>query len=271
MSNVLGAISLFKKGDPKKLDIFYEIFKKDPKKFMDEISQALDTEKFSFRECSLLAQFFMKQEVYDISVKLYELLISIEERLEKQIEKENDSAKKDKLERYKERMEFSLGRDYNDLCVTYMNMKDIDNAKKMILKAYDEDVKHQKLFQAALMPAYRNLSLILIWEAEEFYKQQNYFPSFLMAWISIELSIRRLWFSLLEKRGYSNNKKEWLGKLDIGVIVENLYLVGELSDEIPLIDTFRGKRNDIIHATGLAPTRGETKKAIEVAYALHSK
>ena len=88
MPDVLGAISLFKKHDPNVLVTFYEIFQKDPEKFMDKISQALKNEKFTFRECSLLALQFMKIGQFDVSVELYKRLIVLEEELEKQIEKE---------------------------------------------------------------------------------------------------------------------------------------------------------------------------------------
>ena len=65
---------------------------------------------------------------------------------------------------------------------------------------------------------------------------------------------------------------KWLGRLDIGIIVEVLHLVDELTEkEKTDIDNLRGRRNDMIHATGATPTEGETKRVIDLAFLLHSK
>jgi len=75
----------------------------------------------------------------------------------------------------------------------------------------------------------------------------------------------------LDKKGYTPKQKKSLSRLDIGIIVENLFLVGILTTEKSQIDTFRGKRNNIIHATGVAPTNGETENAIKLANLLYKK
>lgn len=272
MSVIEHAIGLFKQNDDKAFEILEKLFKKDPRTFIQELSGAIDAQKLRFNECSVIAAIFHRLKKNDISLEIYRLLITKEEDLEKQIEKQNDTEVKKKLMAFKAGMVFSLGRDYNDLGITYVEVGDKDKAKDMILKAYNEDIKHQKLHQAALMPAYKNLSLILIWEARIFYDKKEFFPSFLMAWISVELSLMRMWFRILVKRKYSNTKMKWLGRLDIGIIAEVLHLVNELTEkEKTDIDNLRGRRNDMIHATGATPTEGETSRVVDLAFLLHSK
>ncbi|MCK4481736.1 hypothetical protein KAU55_00810 [Candidatus Bathyarchaeota archaeon] len=266
------AIRLFRKKEKKAFQIFEEAFRKDSSTFLQELSNALDTQKLRFDECSVIAATFHRLGKTAISIEIYKFLVSKEENFERQIEKQDNPEVKKKLMALKDRMVFSLGRDYNDLGITYVEIGDKDKAKDMILKAYNEDVKHQKWHQAALMPAYRNLSLILIWEAKIFYDKKEFFPSFLMAWISIELNLMRMWFKTLVERSYSNTKMKWLGRLDIGIIVETLYLIGKLTiEEKNDIDSLRGRRNDIIHATGATPTEGEITRVMNLAFLLHSK
>lgn len=266
------AIALFRKREEKAFELLAELFGEDSGGFLQKLSEFIDTRKLRFDECSTIAAIFHSKNRNDISVGVYKLLISKEENLLKIIEKETDPEKKRKLQSFASEMVFSLGRDYNDLGITYVEIGDKDKAKDMILKAYNEDVTHQKLHQAALMPAYRNLSLILIWEAGIFYDNKEFFPSFLMAWISIELSLMRIWFKILRERNYSNQKMKWLGRLDIGIIAETLYLLNRLTEgEKTDIDNLRGRRNDIVHATGSTPTEGETKRALDLALLLHSK
>lgn len=272
MSETGQAIKLFKKKEKKAFQIFEEAFRKDSSTFLQELSNALDAQKLRFDECSLIAATFHRLGKNDISIEIYKFLVSKEENFERQIEKQDNPEVKKKLMALKDRMVFSLGRDYNDLGITYVEIGDKDKAKDMILKAYNEDVKHQKWHQAALMPAYRNLSLILIWEAKIFYDKKEFFPSFLMAWISVELNLMRIWFKTLVERNYSNTKMKWLGRLDIGIIVETLYLIGKLTNEEKNnLDSLRGRRNDMIHATGVTPTEGETKRVMKLAFLLHSK
>lgn len=266
------ALALFKQKDNKGFELLEENFKRNPSVFLQELSDVIKAQKLRFDECSTIAAIFHRLKKNNISIEIYKLLISMEENLEKQIKREKDPEAKKKLISFKAGMAFSLGRDYNDLGITYVEVGDKDNAKDMILKAYNEDVKHQKLHKAALMPAYKNLSLILIWEAKIFFDKKECFPSFLMGWVSVELSLMRIWFKTLLERNYSDNKIKWLGRLDIGVIIESLYLVDKLTDEEKTdIDTLRGRRNDIIHATGATPTEGESRRVIDLAFLLHSK
>jgi len=82
----------------------------------------------------------------------------------------------------------------------------------------------------------------------------------------------RMGCKMLVEREYSNTKIKWLGRLDIGIIIEVLYLADELTDkEKTDIDNLRGRRNDVIHATGATPTEGETRRAMDLALLLHSK
>jgi len=37
------------------------------------------------------------------------------------------------------------------------------------------------------------------------------------------------------------------------------------------VTVFDEKRNDVIHATGVAPSKGEAEKMIKLAYTLHDK
>jgi hypothetical protein len=272
MSATEQAIAFFRQEDKKAFELFEEVFRKDSGTFLQELSVAIDAQRLRFDECSTIAAIFHSLGKNDVSIEIYKLLISKEEDLEKQIEMENDPEVKKKLIAFKDGMGFSLGRDYNDLGITYVEVGEKDKAKDMVLKAYNEDVEHQKLHQAVLMPAYRNLSLILIWEARIFYDKTEFFSSFLMAWISVELSLMRIWFKALVKRGYSNTKISWLGRLDIGIVIEALYLLAKLTDQEKTdIDCLRGRRNDVIHATGATPTEGETRRIIDLALSLHSK
>lgn len=139
-------------------------------------------------------------------------------------------------------------------------------AKKYILKAFDLDVRHRKS-EAVLLPAYRNLSWILINEAEEYNRNNDYFPAFLLSWISIELSLRRLWAEFCQKKSYNG---KWLSRLGIRYRIEVLSFLGIIDSVENDVRTTWGRRNDIMHATGETPTRGETTRCIETASKLAS-
>lgn len=149
----------------------------------------------------------------------------------------------------------------NNFSLVLLQTGRIKEAKKFILRAYDLDVKHRK-FKAALLPAYRNLSWILINEAENYNAKDDYLPAFLLSWISIELSLRRLWFELIEKYRYNGKR---LSRWNVSYIIEILSLLGIITSLKNDIETARGRRKSIVHATGETPTEGETNKCIQTA------
>jgi hypothetical protein len=121
-----------------------------------------------------------------------------------------------------------------------------------------------------VMPAYKNLCLLRAVEATYFTQLSAYLSAFLIAWMSIEMSIYRIFYLHLKENKYSKRKIEDLQRWNIDTIIEVLYLNKcdpEFSKQKDNIDALRKLRNHLIHGDIFEVTEGEAKRCIDVALA----
>ena len=71
---------------------------------------------------------------------------------------------------------------------------------------------------------------------------------FVTAWISIEMTLGRLWLTELSKQGCNTVLQECLKKWDVFNVIESLEKLNKLSpDEVKTLNKFRGIRNKAVH------------------------
>lgn len=139
-------------------------------------------------------------------------------------------------------------------------------AKEHTYRAFSFDVpKKGLLYKGVLMPAFKNLVIIRNIEAEHFFNKGDLFTSFILGWISIEMSLLRIWSRFLELLKYSEGKREDMIRWDIGLIIEVLSIVKVVMPDMKnYLESLRGIRNSLVHGTQIYPTKGEIKRCIEV-------
>ena len=151
--------------------------------------------------------------------------------------------------------------------------KKLDIVKKFIVKAFNFDVpKRNKLIEGALAPAFKNFILIRSIESDLFLQKGELFTSFLLGWISIEMSLIRMWLQYLRDKKFSNEKRQSLAKWDISIITEALFMVGILDQQIKDdIDCLRGFRNDVVHGILVHPEKGQIERCMKLGSDLYLK
>lgn len=149
----------------------------------------------------------------------------------------------------------------------------LDKVKEYLIKAFAYDVpKHNKLIEGALAPAFKNLIFIRSIESDLFLQRGELFTSFLLGWISIEMSLIRMWLRYLKDKNFSTSKRESLVKWDISIIIETLFLVGLLSQNMKNdIDCLRTFRNQVVHGVIIQPEKGQVKKCMTLSRDLFLK
>jgi pentatricopeptide repeat protein len=155
------------------------------------------------------------------------------------------------------------------MTVKIIDKEKLDVARKLIFEAFKFDKEVSKDFYA--YPAYRNLCYLRDIEAIRYYNQNEDFTAFVLSWMSIEMTILRIWFQFIKNRmpDVSKEKVDKLMRWDIEPIVETLFL-GQVDGSFKEIkrdlDTLRGIRNDLLHGKIDNPTHGNAKLCIDVAY-----
>jgi hypothetical protein len=143
-------------------------------------------------------------------------------------------------------------------------------AKELTFKAFMFDVpKKDLLYKGVLMPAFKNLVFIRNIESEDFFNRGDLFTSFILGWISVEMSLLRIWSKFLEMMKYSNGKRSDMIRWDIQLIIEILSMAKVIHPKIKdTLDTLRETRNRLVHGTELEPTKGEVEGCISIGRAL---
>jgi hypothetical protein len=147
-----------------------------------------------------------------------------------------------------------------------LHPENFKTAKDLTFKAFVFDVpKKGLLFKGVLMPAFKNLVLIRNIESEDFLNKGELFTSFVLGWISVEMSLLRIWSRFLEMMKYSNGKRQDMMGWDVKLIIEILSMAKIIPPEIRnALDRLRETRNRLIHGTELVPTEGEVRGCIHV-------
>jgi len=142
--------------------------------------------------------------------------------------------------------------------------EELELAKQYIYLAFEIDLYLHGTRHP--LPAYKNVSLLRAVEAALLSRQGDLFTAFVLAWMSIEMSIYRLWYKSVERKYKDSNQK--MGRLlrwDVEQVMEVLY-VNNIGPEYvvlkPKLDTLRGTRNDLLHGNKPKPTKGETESCI---------
>lgn len=149
---------------------------------------------------------------------------------------------------------------------------DFEYAKKLLFDAFNFDVQakpRKNIANAALLPAFKNIVLVRNIESELHYNKQEYFLSFIIGWISIEMSLVRIWCKIMSDQGGERNIREKLSKWDIQHILDALLMLKVLPKTLySQIKGIKEERNKLIHGTLMIPTPGLTDQTIKLGRAL---
>lgn len=139
----------------------------------------------------------------------------------------------------------------------------IESALKPISKAAAID---KCLFdEPHVFPAYKNLCLLRAVEAAYYLEEKHVETAFIMAWISIEMTIYRLWHILM----IDNSCNEDLSRWNVDTVMEVLFLskFDETFQKLkPELDSLKGLRNDLIHGEVVEITNGQAERCIDIAW-----
>jgi hypothetical protein len=89
--------------------------------------------------------------------------------------------------------------------------------------------------------------------------------AFIMAWISIEMTIYRLWYILM----IDNSCNEDLSRWNVDTVMEVLFLskIDETFQKLkPELDTLKSLRNNLIHGEVVEITSGQAERCIDIAW-----
>ncbi|XHH07616.1 MAG: hypothetical protein ACFCUE_08510 [Candidatus Bathyarchaeia archaeon] len=149
-----------------------------------------------------------------------------------------------------------------------------DYARKLIFEALSFDRSTTKNFYK--LPAYMNLCFLRAVEAKLYLDQNDPFAAFMVGWMSIEMTLHRIWRQYLELK--KSTKLDELDRWEAEKIIEMLF-IGDIDDRLPKtkahlqtlkdqknnFNTLRGVRNHLIHGDCDNPTNGEAKLCLDTA------
>jgi len=76
-----------------------------------------------------------------------------------------------------------------------IDREQLEKARNLIFNAYNYDKKAHEDWR--LKPAYKNLCYVRAIEAVDYYYKKEVFTAFVLGWVSIEMSLYRIWFKLI--------------------------------------------------------------------------
>jgi hypothetical protein len=145
----------------------------------------------------------------------------------------------------------------------------IEESWKLISKAAIID---RILFDKPMQfPAYKNLCLLRAVEAAYYLEEKHCLPAFLLSWMSIEMSLHRIWQITLEEIGYFKSKIESFERWNIDTVIETLFMSKCDPEFLKLktpLDILRGHRNDLLHGRIFDITIGTARFSIQTAFNL---
>lgn len=148
-----------------------------------------------------------------------------------------------------------------------LNKGELERGRSYIFKAFRFDKKVHDDWRIA--PAYKDLCLVRSLEAIYYFNKREDFTAFVLGWMSIEMSLHRIWFKVIPKP--SKKRVDELMRWDTESIIETLFLCGvhkifkEMKNDL---DSLKGTRNRLLHGELEKPTRGESKRCIDTAQKL---
>lgn len=148
--------------------------------------------------------------------------------------------------------------------------KTLNQAKDLTFKALKFYVRGKgELIEGALKPPFKNLVLIRNLEAELFLRKKDFFTAYVLAWISVEMSLTRIWLQFLKNQKRGKKKRKWFADWDIAFVIEALFMLGIINPELKNdLDCLRQLRNDVIHGTLAYPEEGQISRCIKLGRAL---
>jgi hypothetical protein len=148
--------------------------------------------------------------------------------------------------------------------------KTLNQARDLTFRALKFYVRGKgELIEGALTPPFKNLVLIRNLEAELFLQKQDFFTAYILAWISVEMSLTRIWLQFLKNQKRGRKKRKWFADWDIAFIIEALFLLGIVKPKLKNdLDCQRQLRNEVIHGLRAYPEEGQISRCIELGRAL---
>ena len=144
---------------------------------------------------------------------------------------------------------------------------DFEYVKKLLYDAFifDVEAKPRKKADAVLLPAYKNLIYVRNIESELYYNKKLYFISFILGWISVEMSLIRIFCRIMKHQKGEKIIREKLSMLNIQTILDILYGFKIITKELYTeINSINKERNKLIHGSEIEPTPGLTKQVIDL-------
>jgi hypothetical protein len=142
----------------------------------------------------------------------------------------------------------------------------LEKARKLIFKAnkYFKEV-HEDWW---IRVPYANLRYLRAIEATYYYNQNDSFASFVLGWMSIEMTLNQIWFIFIRSKITQGLDK--LMKWNTERIVETLLLCENeiIRNEKSNLDKLRGIRNNLLHGKKDNPTMDDAKLCIDTALSL---
>ena len=246
--------------------VLYSLLKINSPLFWKELYRSMELDQLAscnvtFRNWHKLARLIIQEDTLErlnVVQSLYSIMLKKEKALEDTIKQTTDTTEKARLELIKKQMECDLSRDYCQLGIVQMliGAKNLDTevlmkAEMNYLKAYEEDLKAPK---PPTGRAWWNLSSSMLSRAQIHLARRDYLASFLVGYISVEMSLRRIWSSKIMVFKYLDAEKEALENWNIQHITQTLRMLDELNiDQKERLDTARKFRNKVIHAKGKLP------------------
>jgi pentatricopeptide repeat protein len=158
-----------------------------------------------------------------------------------------------------------------------VNKGNLDLARKLIFEAFAFDKKVAK--DSYQYPAYKNLCFLRAMEAIYYHNEKDTFAAFVLGWMSVEMTIYRIWHQLLTVRGASgiDDLMRWNSDSIIEVLT-----ISEVSEKLKRtradlevfrtlkndLDTLKGIRNHLLHGDINNPTPGDSTCCINTALKL---
>jgi len=144
-------------------------------------------------------------------------------------------------------------------------------ARKSIFKACDFDKKVGLAWPAA--PAYKNLCFLRNIEAYYRYSNKDFIGAFLLGWISIEMTLHRIWFQYLQKTcsGILNQQSLYnkLMTLPFQAMFEILFATKIFDKKIVKnLENLREIRNKLVHGEINDPDMKNVEDCIGIGHAL---
>lgn len=125
-----------------------------------------------------------------------------------------------------------------------------------------------------LLPVYKTLCVLRNMEAVSYLERKEVFTAFVLGWLSIEMSVYRLWYRYISKTYESikhRKKLQSFMKWDVERVMEILFMSDPDPEYVkikPQLDCMRGIRNNLLHGELASPTEGHTKTCILTAQSM---